>query len=188
MRATIAILAAALTLATTEVGNRTRNHSSSVRRRLGAGDAAGSHHFQGFEQQPAGANLAYCLRPGDSRCNAPPTADLPCFREMLGHIYEQSCMKRLRLQTEIRTKLAMLPFYVTHAPWLVERRRNTLAGLRKVGALDVTFVNCANGDEVAAMPAEKRACLNPFTETTRCAPRTTGPAHATADRHVCCVP
>ena len=76
-------------------------------------------------------------------------------------------MKRLRLQTEIRTKLAMLPFYVTHAPWLVERRRNTLAGLKKAGALDVTFVNCANGDEVAAMGPEERGCLNPFTETTR---------------------
>lgn len=64
-------------------------------------------------------------------------------------------------------RLAQLPIYVTHAPYLAQRRRAIMSRLRGLNASDVTIVKCGNRDEIEKLPAELRACLysptyNPF--------------------------
>ena len=60
-----------------------------------------------------------------------------------------------------------LPIYVTHAPFLTSRRQHVERRLAAIGANDVTFITCANKEDVRHFTAEQRACLyaptrNPF--------------------------
>lgn len=60
-----------------------------------------------------------------------------------------------------------IPFYILNTPALVERRDSVLGQLRKHGAADMTFVHCANRQDVASLTEHDISCLHPSMAPTR---------------------
>ena len=83
------------------------------------------------------------------------------FIKSLTEWHRASCMIRHRLHGNLT-----LPFYVTNIPLLSKRREHTITQLKRIFVTDVTWVHCANGDEVASNRT-KTLGIHPEIVTTR---------------------
>ena len=92
--------------------------------------------------------------------SAPPIAwPSPCSRRTLDELVgDGSCLRRLSLGAANRTTL---PVYVAVVPVLAHRLATITRRLEAAGAPDVTFVECANREDVQRLPPAQRACLHP---------------------------
>ncbi len=83
-----------------------------------------------------------------------------CFADVLRALAPPACMHRQSYANSTLT-LDQIPVYVMHAPVLAHRRAHMRAQLERLGALDVTWVLCANREDVVALTTEQRACAHP---------------------------
>lgn len=104
-----------------------------------------------------------------------------CFIGVLQHLSTSphNCLHREDLSYNISFASIVLPrfpVYVLHAPWLVRRHSHMKKQLLQLGAADVTWVKCANRDDVNALTPQQRSCAYPCVQMNRYSEvnRTTG--------------
>lgn len=95
-----------------------------------------------------------------------------CFGDVLEHLASspRGCMIREDCSTNSSAASLLLPrfpIYVLHAPWLVRRKAHMRRQLMQLGAADVTWLTCANRDDVSALDASMRACAYPCVQLNR---------------------
>lgn len=100
-----------------------------------------------------------------------------CFSDVLAELSAGSCMVRsdysaanssssaATLQRSLL--LPRFPVYVLHAPWLRGRHAHMRMQLVRLAAADVTWLTCANRDDVNAMSPQQRACAYPCVQLNR---------------------
>ena len=95
------------------------------------------------------------------------TGTTSCFDEALRSLVTDSCMLRTSLADCTDTTapclrhLAQLPIYVLHAPHLHARHAFMSQQLASIGANDITWVQCANADDVIRLDSRRKSCLYP---------------------------
>ena len=89
-----------------------------------------------------------------------------CFKATLASLAKPDCMVQ-RSYGNSTPGVPQLPIFVAHAPFLKERRAWMVAQFMAIGADDVTFVECANKNDIANLAAHEFQCLTPcWTEMT----------------------
>ena len=93
------------------------------------------------------------------------TSGTPCFGDALRSLVSESCMLRKSLAdctaAPCLRHLTQLPIYVLHAPHLKARHTFMSEQLAAIRAADVTWVQCANANDVVALDSRRKACLYP---------------------------
>lgn len=91
-----------------------------------------------------------------------------CFYSVMRHLAStpSGCMVRVDLSSATNTR-HYFPIYVLNAPFLSKRRTFMEGQLAKLGAADVTFIMCANRDEVNELSPTMRACAYPCVQLNR---------------------
>lgn len=87
-----------------------------------------------------------------------------CFLSVLAELTNDACMVRRsyssgRMQQPSHAQ--RLPIFVTHAPFLVERKAWMERQFATIAASDVTFIECFNGEDSENLTPHMRACLHP---------------------------
>lgn len=82
----------------------------------------------------------------------------------------RGCMRRVALGRPAAT--ASVPIFVAVVPQLRSRLEAITRRVAALGAADVTLIECANADTVAALSARERACIHPEGQPTRFQPAT----------------
>ena len=110
---------------------------------------------------PTASSLAHHLHDGQRvrslRCSSTPSA---CnVSQELRSLASPGCLRRELSPTGAEPAGSSLAVYMVHEPRLLARRRALRAQLAALGARDVTWVECANREDVAALSPTQAACL-----------------------------
>jgi hypothetical protein len=95
-----------------------------------------------------------------------------CFADAINHLMgtEAKCMVRESFganATSSSVSVGMVPIYIMHAPFLVRRRAFMHGQLERLAARDVTWVTCANRQDVDQLSPTLRACAYPCVQMNR---------------------
>ena len=95
------------------------------------------------------------------------TVGQACFRRLLHRLSESphGCMRRTALG-DGSVLPTSLPIYVAVVPSLRARLDAITRRLLALRAPDVTFVECANANQLSVLSLRERTCLNPASEAT----------------------
>lgn len=73
----------------------------------------------------------------------------------------RGCMRRAALPPDVR-RPAWLPIYATVVPGVLQHRMDAASRrISQLGAPDVTFIACANREDIEALTVTERACIHP---------------------------
>ena len=86
------------------------------------------------------------------------------FESILETLHAPYCMPVVRTPTWGPLEI---PFYLINARCLVERRRNAMNNLWRLGIADITIVHCADADELRRLPNATYRTLHPGIVETR---------------------
>ena len=89
-----------------------------------------------------------------------------CLEAAFLSLARDGCLERTAL-VGVTQPINAIALYVAHARRLRRRRRSLETRLQAVGAPDVTFVLCADTDEISRLDAARRQCLHPEYARTR---------------------
>lgn len=84
------------------------------------------------------------------------------YVDALARLAPDACLRRESyVESSVKPLLPHLPIYVLSVPSLKKRSHHMTKRLTAAQATDVTWVECANGDDVARFDAELRSCVHP---------------------------